>query len=69
MNQRELDSIVVGVDVGGLTKGFHAVALQDGQYREQLSTLRETQGTGSLFSSRYNPDTPFPPLGPSGKDR
>ncbi len=32
-------SIVVGVDVGGPKKGFHAVATQDGQYREQLSTL------------------------------
>ena len=38
MNQREPRSIVVGVDVGGPKKGFHAVALQDGQYREQLST-------------------------------
>ncbi len=39
MNQRELGSTVVGVDVGGPKKGFHAVALQGGQYREQLSTL------------------------------
>jgi hypothetical protein len=39
MNQHEPGSIVVGVDVGGPTKGFHAVALQDGQYRERLSTL------------------------------
>lgn len=39
MNQHELGSIVVGVDVGGPKKGFHAVALQDGQYREKLSTL------------------------------
>jgi predicted nuclease with RNAse H fold len=38
MNQHEPGSIVVGVDVGGPKKGFHAVALQDGQYREQLST-------------------------------
>ena len=39
MKQYEPGSIVVGVDVGGPKKGFHAVALQDGQYREQLSTL------------------------------
>lgn len=39
MNQRELGSTVVGVDVGGPKKGFHAVALQGGQYREQLYTL------------------------------
>jgi len=38
MKQREPGSIVVGVDVGGPKKGFHAVALQDGQHREQLST-------------------------------
>ena len=39
MKQHEPGSIVVGVDVGGPKKGFHAVALQDGHYREQLSTL------------------------------
>lgn len=39
MNQHQPGSIVGGVDVGGPTKGFHAVALQDGHYREQLSTL------------------------------
>jgi predicted nuclease with RNAse H fold len=38
MTQRAPDFIVVGVDVGGPKKGFHAVALQDGQYRERLST-------------------------------
>lgn len=38
MNQHKPGSIVVGVDVGGPQKGFHAVALQDGHYREQLST-------------------------------
>jgi len=30
--------MVVGVDVGGPRKGFHAVALYNGQYHEQLST-------------------------------
>lgn len=49
MNHHEPGAIVVGVDVGGPQKGCHAVALQDGQYREQLSTLIETQGTGGLF--------------------
>lgn len=31
--------IVVGVDVGGPKKGYHAVVLEGGQYREKLSTL------------------------------
>lgn len=39
MNHHKPGSIVVGVDVGGPRKGFHAVALQDGQYPEKLSTL------------------------------
>jgi predicted nuclease with RNAse H fold len=39
MSHRDSGSIVVGVDVGGPKKGFHAVALQDGQYCEKLSTL------------------------------
>lgn len=30
--------IVVGIDVGGEKKGFHAVALEDGRYRSQLAT-------------------------------
>ncbi len=42
MDHHESDSIVVGVDVGGPKKGFHAVALQDGHYREQFSTLIPT---------------------------
>ena len=33
MNHHEPGSIVVGVDVGGLKKGFHAVAFQDGKCR------------------------------------
>lgn len=49
MNQHELGSIVVGVDVGGPKKGFHTVALRDGQYRAQRSALIKTQGAGSLF--------------------
>ena len=39
MNHHKPGSLVVGVDVGGPAKGFHAVALQDGQYRALLSTL------------------------------
>jgi Protein of unknown function (DUF429) len=39
MSHRDSGSIVVGVDVGGSKRGFHAVALQDGQCREKLSTL------------------------------
>jgi predicted nuclease with RNAse H fold len=39
MNQHKPGSIVVGVDVGGPKKGFHAVALQDGQYCDKLATL------------------------------
>lgn len=45
MNQHELGAIVIGVDVGGPKKGFHAVALQDGQYRAQLSTLMAAEVT------------------------
>ena len=34
--------IVVGVDVGGPQKGFHAVALQDGHYRTRLNDQQRT---------------------------
>jgi len=30
--------IVVGIDVGGPKKGFHAVALNEGRYREKFAT-------------------------------
>lgn len=43
MTHHEPGSIVVGVDVGGRKKGFHAVALEDGHYREKLSTLIATE--------------------------
>lgn len=33
-----LGQIVVGIDVGGLKKGFHAVALLDGRYDSQFSS-------------------------------
>lgn len=39
MNQHKPGSIVVGVDVGGPNKGFHAVALRDGHYGEQNGDL------------------------------
>jgi len=38
MKQHAPGSIVVGVDVGGPKKGFHAVALRDEQYCEKFST-------------------------------
>lgn len=38
MTERKPGFIVIGVDVGGRKKGFHAVALRDGQYCEKLST-------------------------------
>jgi len=31
-------STVVGIDVGGVRKGFHAVALRDGAYAGQLAS-------------------------------
>lgn len=30
--------LVIGIDVGGPAKGFHAVALEGGRYRAQLAT-------------------------------
>ncbi len=30
--------VVVGIDVGGRKKGFHAVALAGGRYRNRLAT-------------------------------
>ena len=36
MNLHEPGSLVVGVDVGGTKKGFHAVALQAGQRQIHL---------------------------------
>jgi len=38
MSGPRADTIVVGVDVGGLKKGFHAVALQNGIFLETFST-------------------------------
>ncbi len=39
MSGPRADTIVVGVDVGGVKKGFHAVALQNGSFLETFSTL------------------------------
>lgn len=39
MNPHGPGSIVIGIDVGGPRKGFHAVALRDGQYLEKCSAL------------------------------
>ncbi|WP_455378430.1 DUF429 domain-containing protein [Petrachloros mirabilis] len=38
MSRRRADNIVVGVDVGGLKKGFHAVALRRGCFLESYSS-------------------------------
>jgi hypothetical protein len=35
---RSPPSTVVGIDVGGARKGFHAVALRDGTYAGQLAS-------------------------------
>lgn len=51
MDQHEPGSIVVGVDVGGPKKGFHAVALQDGQYRQKFSTLAEENSLRNQYRS------------------
>jgi NTP pyrophosphatase (non-canonical NTP hydrolase)/predicted nuclease with RNAse H fold len=38
--------IVVGIDVGGPKKGFHAIALRDGRYFKKFSSLEvDTMGT------------------------
>lgn len=39
MNQQTFAPLVVGVDVGGPKKGFHAVALRGGQFFETCATL------------------------------
>ena len=38
MSRRRASNIVVGVDVGGLKKGFHAVALRNGRFLETFSS-------------------------------
>jgi predicted nuclease with RNAse H fold len=35
--------VVVGIDVGGRRKGFHAVALEDGRYRDRLATTEVSE--------------------------
>ncbi len=35
--------VVVGVDVGGPSKGFHAVALRDGAYLDQIASRRAVE--------------------------
>ncbi len=39
MSRTPRASVVVGVDVGGPKKGYHAVALRDGQFLGKLATL------------------------------
>ena len=38
MSHNDSAPIVVGVDVGGAKKGFHAVALRDGEFLQKLAT-------------------------------
>lgn len=39
MSTSSFNTVVVGVDVGGPKKGFHAVALREGQFLEKFATL------------------------------
>lgn len=39
MSTSSSNTVVVGVDVGGPKKGFHAVALREGQFFEKFATL------------------------------
>lgn len=43
MRSQNHSSVVVGVDVGGMRKGFHAVALRDGRYLEKLAALAPSE--------------------------
>jgi predicted nuclease with RNAse H fold len=43
MSRTSRAPIVVGVDVGGPKKGFHAVALRDGEFSEKFSTLNSLE--------------------------
>ena len=55
------DPIVVGVDVGGPKKGFHAVALEDGQFFDQVALLDPAavvQWSRSLHASAVGIDAP-----------
>ena len=56
MKQHKPGSVVVGVDVGGPKKGFHAVAPQDGQYRALLSELsaKEVAAWCRRFDPHYS---------------
>jgi hypothetical protein len=43
MSQHDSAPVVVGVDVGGPKKGFHAVALRDGKFLQKFSTLNSPE--------------------------
>ncbi|HSB43587.1 MAG TPA: DUF429 domain-containing protein [Nitrospira sp.] len=61
MRRTPRNSVVVGVDVGGVKKGFHAVALRDGQFFGKLNTLDAVaviQWCRSLRASAVGIDAP-----------
>lgn len=61
MSRIPRDPVVVGVDVGGPEKGFHAVALKDGQFFEQVALLDPgavVQWSRSLHASAVGIDAP-----------
>lgn len=43
MSQHDSAPVVVGIDVGGPKKGFHAVALRDGEFLQKFSTLNSLE--------------------------
>jgi predicted nuclease with RNAse H fold len=43
MTSRKPSTLVIGIDVGGRTKGFHAVALKDGQYHDKFASTEVDQ--------------------------
>ncbi len=61
MSRIPRDPVVVGVDVGGPEKGFHAVALNDGQFFEQVALLDPAavvQWSRSLHTAAVGIDAP-----------
>lgn len=61
ISARPSTQVVVGVDVGGPKKGFHAVALSNGQFHGKLATLNPeavVQWSQSLHASAVGIDAP-----------
>ena len=44
------EEVVIGIDVGGKRKGFHAVALRDGKFFEQITSCCPTEIADWCFS-------------------